>query len=373
MTIDATSEDKPEAGKMLGLEVIRFLCAMAVLVWHYQHFYKAAGSPEFVRSEQPFYGALSLFYEYGLYGVQIFWAISGFIFFWKYGEAIARGVVSGSRFFWLRFSRLYPLHFATLLIVAALQPLHGALTGGPLVYEHNNLGNFALQLIMATHWFGPLPFTFNGPIWSVSAEIFVYAAFFLLVRRFGSSGWLIAAAILVSMATLAFGIETPSLTCMGFFFAGGAAAKAMLNASAKGEIEGPCVVAAIMLAAVVGSCWWTGTLGNRSLLPVMLLLTVPPMLFLAAQDWRWLDRWQAPIQAAGNLTYSSYLCHFPLQLIAAIAAAAGGFALPVASLLFLAGYLAVSLVVARVVYVHFERPAQDWIRSLALKRKAALA
>ena len=357
------------ASKMLGLEVVRFLCALSVLIWHYQHFYEAAGSPTFVREDQPLYPLLSLFYGYGQFGVQIFWAISGFIFFWKYGEAIASGAVSGVKFFWLRFSRLYPLHVVTLLLIAALQPIHLALTGGSFVYHDNNLPNFLLQLGMATHWFGPMPYTFNGPIWSVSAEVFVYAVFFLTVKRLGSSPWLLGGAVVVCLAAMVAGIGSPALICAGYFYAGGAAAKLMLKTARGNDIAGPRFVAAAMLATVLGCAWWTGMLGERGVLPFTLLLAAPPMLFLAAQEWRLLERWEGPIQVAGNLTYSSYLCHFPLQLGLAIAAAVSGFALPVASPLFLIGYLAVTLVLSRLVFERFERPAQDWIRTQAAKRQ----
>ena len=364
---------KAASGKMLGLELVRFTCALAVLVWHYQHFYQAAGSPAFVRASQPLYGALTLFYEYGQFGVQLFWGISGFIFFWKYGAAIADRLVSGSRFFWLRFSRLYPLHIVTLLLVAALQPVHHTLTGFSFVYHDNDLPNFLLQLGMATDWGPPVPFTFNGPIWSVSAEVFVYALFFLLVRSFGTSAWLVGGAILTSLGAMLAGVESPALACAGYFFAGGAAAQLLLRTSRQGDVAGPRFVAAAMLFAVLGCAWWTGVIGEPAVLPFTLLLAAPPLLFLAAQDWRLLEPWQAPIQAAGNLTYSSYLCHFPLQLILAIAAAASGRALPIDNPLFLVAYLGATLVVGRLVYMRFERPAQDWIRSLTLTRRAAFA
>ena len=360
-------------GKMLGLEVVRFACAFGVLVWHYQHFYEMAGAPAYDRAAQPLYPLLALFYEYGQFGVQIFWAISGFIFFWKYGELVGAGGVDGRRFFWLRFSRLYPLHFVTLLLVAALQPVHAALTGESFIYGGNDLPNFALQLGMATQWIAPDAYSFNGPIWSVSAEVLVYAFFFLFVRRFGPSPWLIAAVIGACIAAMVAGIGSPAILCAGFFFAGGASARAMLHGLGRGEVVGPRCVAAAMLAVVLGGAWWTGLLGAVAALPLVLLLAAPPLLVLAAQDWRLLHRWEAPIQAAGNLTYSSYLCHFPLQLGVAIAAAASGWAAPVASPLFLATYLGVTLVVARWTFERFERPAQDLIRALALRRTPALA
>lgn len=368
--MSVTSETDTAASKLLGLELVRFTCAFAVLVWHYQHFYEVAGAPEFIRSAQPLHRVLAPFYDYGLFGVQLFWGISGFIFFWKYGLAIADGAVTGMKFFWLRFSRLYPLHIVTLLLVAALQPLHVALTGGSFVYQGNDLPNFLMQLGMATHWGPPLPFTFNGPIWSVSAEVFVYALFFLAVRCFGASNWLIAGAVGASLAGMLSGADSPALACTGYFFAGGAAAR-FHAAVAKDDPRGPRLMCAILLAAVIGGAWQSGRLGDPSALPFVLLLAMPPALFLAAQDWPALDRWQAPIQLAGNLTYASYLSHFPLQLIVAVLVAASGIALPVASPLFLIAYLGATLIVSRLIFERFERPAQAWIRAATSGRKVA--
>ena len=356
------------ASKMLGIELARFVCALAVLLWHYHHFYEAAGSPDYVLTAQPLYPLLALFYEHGRYGVLLFWAISGFIFFWKYGAAVASGAIGGARFFWLRFSRLYPLHFATLLFTAALQPLHQVLTGHSFIYEGNNLPNFFLQLAMATHWSPPQPQSFNGPIWSVSAELFVYALFFLLVRRFGTSAWLIGGAIVTSIVALFAGIETPAIVCVGYFFIGGLAAKLLAHSRMRGEIHGPRLVAAAMIVALFGGAWWAGLLGNSGALEFTLRIAVGPFIFLAAQDWRVLERFEAPIQRAGNVTYSSYLCHFPIQLTLAVAAAATGWALPVSSPLFLGAYLGATLLIALVVYERFERPTQDWIRSLVLSQ-----
>ena len=359
--------------KLLGLELVRFACAFAVLVWHYQHFYDILGAPQFVRAEQPLHAPLALFYGFGLFGVQLFWGISGFIFFWKYGQAIASGAVGGAKFFWLRFSRLYPLHIVTLLIVAALQPLHVALTGDSFVYQGNSLPNFLAQLGMATHWGASVPYSFNGPIWSVSAEIFVYALFFLLVRRFGPSWALIGGAVGVSLAAQFAGAISPALVCTGYFFAGGAAAKLFLRSAEQGTAARDRQVAGMVLAAVLGSTWWTGQLADPNVLPFILLVAMPPLLLVAAQDWRALERWQAPIQAAGNLTYSSYLLHFPLQLAVAVGFAASGRAPAVDSAWFLVAYLGVTLVLSRLAFERFERPAQDAIRQFAARRRAAAA
>ena len=76
---------RADADKLLGLELLRFASALAVLFFHYRHFAHLVGMPAVGRATVPFYGLLWPLYEYGQYGVQIFWGISGYIFFWKYG------------------------------------------------------------------------------------------------------------------------------------------------------------------------------------------------------------------------------------------------------------------------------------------------
>ena len=66
--------------KFYGIEILRFISALAILIWHYQHFY-FLGDQELVTENQPFYNFFRLFYIYGFQGVYFFWCISGFIFF----------------------------------------------------------------------------------------------------------------------------------------------------------------------------------------------------------------------------------------------------------------------------------------------------
>src|SRR5664279_1521754 len=73
------------------------------------------------RQALPLYGALSMFYNSGYYAVDWFWVLSGYVFFMKYSQVLADEKISALGFFERRFSRLYPLHLFTLLLVVALQ------------------------------------------------------------------------------------------------------------------------------------------------------------------------------------------------------------------------------------------------------------
>ena len=112
--------------RFLGIEALRLLCAVGVVIWHYQHFYFGMGGNDelsFIRERQPLWWLFGIFYEYGYVSIWFFWMISGFVFFWKYHEAIASGTMHGWRFFVLRFSRLYPLHVVTLVATAILETI----------------------------------------------------------------------------------------------------------------------------------------------------------------------------------------------------------------------------------------------------------
>jgi peptidoglycan/LPS O-acetylase OafA/YrhL len=347
--------------KLLGLELLRFGSALAVLFFHYRHFAHLDGMPPVARWDQPLYAALWPLYDYGQYGVQIFWGISGYIFFWKYGAAIHAQAVGARDFFWLRFSRLYPLHIVTLVAVIGLGAAHRHFTGFDYIYPTEDTQLLLRQLFLATDW-GPQPeFSFNGPIWSISAEVAVYAGFFALLWRCAPTVKLCAAVIAGGLALQMAGLNWVSIDCATYFFAGGLAALMRPRSVAP---------TAIFLAALIGICLATGALGDRDKLPMILLLAVPCLLIILSKDWPLPRRWHGAVQAAGNLTYSSYLLHFPLQLMVAIAVAASGIIPTITSPLFLAAYIGVTLGAAALSYRWFELPAQRWIRRRTLRGAA---
>src|ERR1700743_3406757 len=103
--------------RLYALDALRGLAALSVVVWHWQHFYALSGTWQtgWQRASQPFFWALQPLYDAGWAAVDLFFALSGFVFFWLYGAAIASRSIGGPRFSLLRFSPLYPLRFSTLL------------------------------------------------------------------------------------------------------------------------------------------------------------------------------------------------------------------------------------------------------------------
>lgn len=352
----------PPAHALLGLEVLRFVCALSVLIWHYQHFYFQGSAPVgFVREAQPLYRWLQPFYDTGWLGVQAFWTLSGFIFFWKYAQPVAQGQVGARRFAVLRFSRLYPLHLLTLLIVAALGAFYRHLHGSDYVYAYNDAWHFLLQLFMASDWAGRNQWSFNGPIWSISIEVLVYALFFALSRMGLTRWWHVLGLMGAAGGVYALKLTAhPIVLCVFFFYLGALTllAQQALQARPQALRRG---MHAMGLAAVLaaGALAVSGRLRAMYfvavLTPVALLILLDLVRPASARAASW-------ISTLGNTTYASYLLHFPLQLLLACVTAATGWQAPLASAGFLMAYLVGVFVLAAWVYRVIEMPAQAWLR-----------
>jgi peptidoglycan/LPS O-acetylase OafA/YrhL len=366
------------ANKLLGLEVLRFLAAFAILVFHYRHFAFVADEPVgLVNDRLPFYRLLHVFYDFGPYGVWIFWCISGFIFFWKYHEAISGRLVGGWKFLVLRFSRLYPLHIATLLLVALVQPLYFNLNGYFFVYQENDLAHFLPQLLMASNWGFQNALSFNGPIWSISVEVLVY--FFFFIMLLATRSWLLNLAVIAACLTasgqVAAACQTTSgqvAACFAFFYAGGLAA--MARRAVTPSVYRLAAESVAWLAVIVFLLWaWQFTNGRLESMDLLLLLLTftPILLFCLSRDIAMPASLQKVVEAAGNMTYSSYLLHFPIQLMAVVAFAIVRAPIPLYDGRFFGLFIGTTLLASYFSYRYFEAPAQNLIRELLLRPRAA--
>ncbi len=137
----------------------------------------------FSATKLPFYNWLYVVYKSGDLAVDLFFGLSGFIFFWLFSDNIQKQVLCASEFSIHRFSRLYPLHLVTLLWILALQVSSYSIGIWFDFFNGNDTRHFILTLLFASAWGLGNWRTFNTPVWSVSVEIILYAIFYVFCRN----------------------------------------------------------------------------------------------------------------------------------------------------------------------------------------------
>lgn len=370
--------------RLYALDVSRGIAALAVVLWHWQHFaYKGNSlSQQFIRENQPLYDLLRLFYEKGGMGVQYFFLLSGFIFFWLYSASIKNKQTSAWEFGIHRFSRLYPLHFITLIAVAILQFLYISHENISFVYPFNDVYHFFLNLGFASKWGFENGWSFNAPIWSVSIEVLLYFVFFL-VALLRQGGWLFCLSVSVLSFVLSSVISHSILGGLSMFFLGGLVFHLTILVSDKYKIlitpiyfltifSWSCVIINYYAFDLSNIILGAGILGKIFLIGFPLYILFPlTVLSLALIE---IDRGPLlkPVSWIGNITYSSYLLHFPLQLLFGIAVSFGildfNFYL---NPIYLVIYFMILIPMSYMTFIKFERPIQRVIRNKLISQKSA--
>ena len=368
--------------------MLRGLAAFCVVFWHWRHFFYQGTEPgAFVADRLPLFFAFAPLYAEGGRAVHFFFSLSGFLFTWLYARRIAEGTVSLRNFAVLRLSRLYPLHLATLLLVVGLQGLWFIQFGDYFVYRFNDLYHFALNVGMISGLGMAMGLSFNGPAWSISIEVFLYAVFFALtVLRF-TRWWHQLLLVTVGIGLLFAGAGPMSIGLVAYFM-GSIAYLAFARVARRGIsvsvlfLAAACALVSWGVVAFGVNAGWLdlhseevrrslpGTIASVSLELVVFPLT----LFAIALGEAWRGTLGKRFAVVGAISYSCYLLHFPLQIVFMaihrsinIDMANAFFYSPWSLLLFFGTLLPLSLWVNR----HLERPAQAYVRARLLRRHSS--
>lgn len=369
------SRDPGSIERFHSLDVLRGLAALSVVFAHWHHFFYSGTRRVVVDGTRlPLFDWALVLYVKGGLAVDLFFSLSGFVFYWLYSKHVSEGAISPGRFALLRFSRLYPLHIATLLIVAAGQWWLISTSGKYFIYPNNDSWHFLLNLFLASSWGLERGYSFNGPVWSISVEVVLYALFFACCRLFPVraivlSFFSIAGFLVVEKFNSALGRGVGSFFLGGCVYlayrvlAGSRHAAALATASVVLMTGAWVATAIVALPRVVlnlpGSLQ---AIANNWVVTVLFPLTI---LSLALAETRWgpLGR---RFSFLGDISYSSYLLHFPLQLLfsAVVARFVVDSSIYYSSWMMLL-YFGVLIAASLASYRYFEMPAQKYLRRRA--------
>lgn len=365
--------------EFIGLDLLRFILAVVVVMVHYYHFYGPFPNGPFkdnlsIIPEQPLYFLLWPIYDFGRNAVQVFWLISGLIFYSVYYKEISNRKVSFEKFSFLRFTRLYPLHFLTLITALGLQLVFYYYHHRYFVYQTNDASAFFLQLFFMGAWSPAVEFSFNAPMWSVSIEIFVYVVFYMLAVISFLNGRKLILLIGVSLVFIQYGILRPFDGCLLYFLSGCLLARLFEQGVSMKSLLIRYLVAGVVFAVFVKVMRMS--LSETQLAPFANVIkefkNVPfasavVILFIFAFRNISSPRVISLFKQLGNMTYSVYAVHFSIQVAMFMIISPSTYT-TFNNPIYLVVFLAVSIAGGYVAFEYFERPVQRYLRTIYERR-----
>lgn len=287
-----------------------------------------------LRDEFPAAGRmLSPILDHGDLGVDLFFALSGFLLTLNYIDRTGARINgrATAKFLWNRLARVWPVYFVTLNIAAAW---HGWLTlrGGPDPVQPKDFSalSYLRQVTMVVMWNEPDNYrlTWDGPAWSVSAEWLAYLLFpviALLLYRLASVlriRHLLACTVLLQSPTVILAVLGQSLylpylwvpRLLGSFVAGGLACVVVrrLPRTARNE-KWASRLATLLGLSIVAILYLTAATHHPRYYALALFLFVPLLVTLSIAR-RGLARLLSTraLVLGGHISYSLYLVHMLL-------------------------------------------------------------
>jgi len=346
--------------------------------FHYKHFnydYFLANP-----TALPLYSTFQWFYVYGWNLVDFFFVLSGFIFMHVYSKQISEKKISEKSFFILRLSRLYPLHVITLFVVAFIQYYRFFSGKGFFQSDINDLYHLILNLLFIQAGFFEDGLSFNGPSWSISCEVVAYILFFYVLRKLKKPLPVFILFIFIGLSILQIQLNVPLFNAsmgkmlIGFFI--GCLTYVLnlqilkLNRKSKNIFFLIIFVLSVFIGIMVYKAGYIKIFGQHwdRVMPILLY----PLMILSALNVLYINKFLSlkPFTYIGELSYSIYLIHFPMQLILVTFLPMAGLFPNYNSWTGMAIFITATIALASLSYHLVEKPVQNFIRRKFLTERA---
>ncbi len=357
MAADAAGGGGRGVSELRALTGARGVAAWAVVAFHLRQ--SLAGVPD------PVLAALAK----GYLAVDFFFLLSGFVIWLAWIDRFRRdGLRAAGPFLRKRVARVWPLHLFVLAGVVVLAATLAASGRASLRFPWEAL---PAHVLLVQSWSSAHTLAWNDPSWSISAEFAAYLLFPLLAtgidwRRWPGRALPVAAGVVLALLAGVLAAAGESglggdvgrfavPRCLCEFVVGG------MVAALWSRWRGRSRVAVIALGGAAGMLvlLLTGQVRESLSVPAMFAALLLALALTAGRRGNPLE-WRG-VHALGEISYATYLVHFPLWFVWKLLFVDDGRAAPWIAV---AAYVAAVLVLSALLYRHIERPAQRWVNAL---------
>jgi len=194
-------EVEDAAPQLTAINGMRFVAVFHIFLYHLD------GSAYLGIDTMPHW--LDNLFEHGYVSTSFFFLLSGFILAYLYWKPDGELAISRTRFWWQRFSRVYPVHLIALLVTMVIEiSLWRAGHDAPPL--PTAVASAVATMTLTQAWFAPLVPLWSWPTWALSALVFLYLIMPWLMRllaklsRAQGIAWLVAMPLISLLPTLVY-------------------------------------------------------------------------------------------------------------------------------------------------------------------------
>ena len=282
---------------------------------------------EHLNARGPLFG--QAFFHNGLFFVDFFFALSGFVIAASYADKLRSGFPP-QRFLWLRVWRVWPVHLLVLGLYLAIEL--GGLNGRAAFGPEREVWQFFVQLVLLQSVIVGALYSWVLQSWSISVELVQYATAALLWRvrpHWWWQGWLalaLIAALAMAFASEPIGLYHKLLRGFSGFGLGVCAFAAWQRWGSRLELASGRMMTLLEFACVLAIIASVQTAGDDPVFGLYALGFAFTVLIFAAERGaisRLLRRRLALF--LGTISYSIYMVHTLIESgLASLAARAAG-------------------------------------------------
>ena len=195
---------KKEIKKSKGINLLKFICSILIAcIYHYKNDFPVGK----LFDKNIFLKVIS---NYGFLLVELFFIISGYLFYVSYNKKIINKKINFNSFIKKRYKRLIPLAALTSIIMFILEYTYFKFFKEYWILKNNNIISLIYQVTGIQYWTNIQDSSLNNVTWYISVLLLCYIVYFFITKYSKKVGNLIYIySLILFVILMTFSINIP--------------------------------------------------------------------------------------------------------------------------------------------------------------------